>query len=123
MFKQNSYELNLGQLPVGVYTYKVSVDGLTKSGDFEILDFNIEQQFLNPDVTKLSQLATNNNKRLYFIDQYEALLTDLEKEENYKTVQKASTKSLPLIDWKYLLGVLLLLLAIEWFLRKYNGLI
>ena len=29
----------------------------------------------------------------------------------------------PLIEWRYLLGLIILSLSIEWFLRKYNGLI
>jgi hypothetical protein len=29
----------------------------------------------------------------------------------------------PLIDWKYLLAIIALALAAEWFIRKYNGLI
>jgi hypothetical protein len=33
---------------------------------FEILDFDIEKQFVNPDVDKLSQLATVTNGKYTF---------------------------------------------------------
>ena len=45
------------------------------------------------------------------------------KDERYLPIQKSSKNIVPLIDWKYLLFLIVLTLAIEWFLRKYNGLI
>jgi len=123
--KNNGYTLNLSALKAGKYQYIVSVSGtkIMKKGSFEVLDFNIEAQFLNADVTKLRQLATNATNKLYFSADYKTLFEALNTNEQYKTVQKEEITQQPLINWKYLLGIILLLLAIEWLMRKYNGLL
>jgi len=41
--------------------------------------------------------------------------------EDYATLQKTVLKKQALIDWKWLLILLLSLLTIEWFVRKYYG--
>jgi hypothetical protein len=125
LFNNNSYKLELSNLSSGTYTYRVNVKDskLTKSGQFIINNFDIEAQFINPDVTKLSQLATNNQNKLYTINQGEQLIMDLITDDQFKAVQKETINKLPLINWKYLLAVLLVLLTFEWLLRKYNGLL
>ena len=70
LLNENYYEIDLSNLKAGEYVFKVSVNDeiiLTKNGAFTILDFNVEQQFLNPDVTKLSRLATNTKGKDFFI--------------------------------------------------------
>jgi len=125
LYRNNGYKLGLSHLPHGDYQYTIGTKNkkLVKKGAFEILDFNIEAQFINPDVTKLHQLATNSGTELNYISNYRQLFLELKNNENYKTTQRAIVNQLPIINWKYLLGVLLLLLTFEWFLRKYNGLI
>ncbi len=125
LLKSNFYEVDLNNLEAGNYTYKVSVNGeaVSRSGKFTILNFNVEQQFLNADVTKLSRVATNTNGKAYFISESEQLISNLIEDNTFQKIQKSQQKTVPLIDWKYLLGLIVLSLSIEWFLRKYNGLI
>ena len=125
LLKRNYYEVNLSSLGAGEYRYKVTVDteSVARSGSFSILDFNVEQQFLNADVTKLSRLATNTKGKAYFISEQEELITTLIKDVTFQKIQKSEQKTVPLIDWKYLLGLIVIALSLEWFLRKYNGLI
>jgi len=125
LYKNNGYELDLKHLKAGEYIYRIATkkNGLTKKGVFEILDFNIESQFINPDVTKLGQLATNSKTQLYYISKYKQLFEELRNNEKYKITQRETVTRLPLVNWKYLLGILILVLGAEWFLRKYNGLI
>ena len=78
---------------------------------------------MNANVTKLQQVATNTKANSYFVANTDDLFQDLLKDERFATIQKSSKNVVPLIDFKYLLGLLILSLAIEWFLRKYNGLI
>ena len=98
-------------------------EAVSRSGNFTILDFNIEQQFLNANVTKLRRLATNTGADSYFIADYDALLNSLLSNENYKAIERSQQKVVPLIDWKYLLALIALMLSSEWIIRKYNGLI
>jgi hypothetical protein len=123
LLKNNFYEVNLNSLEAGAYNFTVSVEdeAVARSDNFTILDFNVEQQFLNADVTKLTRLATNSNGKVFFSTQHQNLLTSLIENEKYKAIQKSEQKVVPLIDWKYLLGIIVLALAAEWFIRKYNG--
>ncbi len=125
VLKNNNYEVDLSNLPAGKYEYTVTVDGekLSRSGSFTILDFDIEKQFLNADVTKLQQAATNTDGKLFFTNQMNDLTKQLLADKRYQPIQKEQENIVHLIDWKYLLGFLILLLALEWFIRKYNGLI
>jgi hypothetical protein len=126
LLKRNYYEVDLSDLNAGEYAFKASVNDeivLTRNGAFTILDFNVEQQFLNADVTKLSRVATNTQGKDYFISDASLLIDSLIKDDTFKQVQKSEEKIEPLIEWIYLLGLIILSLSIEWFLRKYNGLI
>jgi hypothetical protein len=125
ILNNTSYEVDLSSLPASDYAFTESVtnEGLKQSGSFTILDFNVEQQFLNADVTKLQRLATNSNGTAYFIANTDSLVAQLMSDKRFTTIQKSTKKVVPLIDWKYLLALIALSLAIEWFLRKYNGLI
>lgn len=126
LLNENYYEIDLSNLKAGEYIFKVSVNDeiiLAKNGAFTILDFNVEQQFLNPDVTKLSRLATNTKGKDFFISDSFLLIDTLIKDDRFMQVEISKEKIEPLIEWRYLLGLIILSLSIEWFLRKYNGLI
>jgi hypothetical protein len=60
---------------------------------------------------------------VYYQLQVDALIKNLLENENYKAVQKEIINKTPLIDWVWLLVLLAITLALEWFLRKYNGML
>ena len=121
----NSYKVNLDGLVAGNYSFKVTEkqSNTSFSGSFEVLDFEIEKQFVNPDKSRLEQLATNTNGKVYYPNQIENLIKSLLENENYIPTQKETIKKSPLIDWIWLLILVVLSLATEWFVRKYNGLL
>ncbi|SFC33647.1 hypothetical protein SAMN04489722_102230 [Algibacter lectus] len=125
ILKNNNYQVDLSSLPPSEYSFTVrtSKENLSKSGSFQILEYNVEQQFLNANSKKLKQLAVNSNGESYFIDNHKGLITDLLSDDRYQPIQKSHNTSRPLIDWKYLLAIIALALSAEWFLRKYKGLI
>lgn len=125
LLKNKFFEVDLSSLQAGEYNYAVSVseENIARSGNFTILEFNVEQQFLNADVDKLQRLSEKNNAESYFINDSEKIINSLLKDSRYQNIQKSEVKILPLIDWKYLLVILAISLSAEWFIRKYNGLI
>ena len=125
LLKNNFFEVDLNSLNAGEYRFTVSVrdEAVARSGNFSILDFNVEQQFLNANVTKLQRLATNSSGKAFFITETERLIEELLNDDRFQQIQKSEQKIVPLIDWKYLLALIVLALASEWFIRKYNGLI
>jgi len=121
----NSFKVNLDGLPAGKYNFGVKEQNSNTvyNGYFEILDFDIEQQFVNPDVAKLNQLASQTGGKLVMPDQVDALIKSLLADDSYKAIQKEVTKKIPLIDWVWLLVLIAVSLSAEWFIRKYNGLL
>ena len=121
----NSFKVNLDGLAAGNYTFKVTEkqSNTSFSGSFEVLDFEIEKQFVNPDKNRLEQLASNTNGKAFYPNQIENLIQSLIENENYIPTQKETIKKTPLIDWIWLLVLVVLSLATEWFVRKYNGLL
>ena len=122
---QNGYTLNISALDPGNYSFEVSVNGGTHKsfGQIEILNFNIEHQFINANIPLLEQLAVNTNGAVYFDTQIDDLILTLISDNRFSSVQKIIKKTVSLIDLKLGLLLLIISLAFEWFIRKYNGLI
>ena len=121
----NAYKVNLDGLGAGNYTFTVKElnSNSSYSGKFEVLDFDIEKQFVNPDIDKLKQLATQTGGKLYFPNQIEKLTESLLNNTEYKAIQKNKTNRSPLVEWYWLLILIAGFLSVEWFIRKYNGLL
>ncbi|MFN8325312.1 hypothetical protein [Flavobacterium sp.] len=121
----NAFKVNLDGLSAGNYSFTVKElnSNSSYSSTFEVLDFDIEKQFVNPDLNKLKQLASQTKGSVYMPNQVDALIKKLLDDENYKAIQKTIVKKSPLIDWIWLLVLIAVSLATEWFVRKYNGLL
>jgi hypothetical protein len=119
------YKVNLDGLAAGnyIFTVKELNSNTSYSSRFEVLDFDREKQFVNPDTEKLNQLATQTQGKAYSPEQVAVLIKSLLEDENYKAIEKNKTTRSPLIDWVMLLILIVSLLATEWFVRKYNGML
>lgn len=121
----NSFKVNLDGLAAGNYSFTVKElnSNSVYSSTLEVLDFDIEKQFVNPDWNKLNQLANQTSGKAYLANQADILVKQLMADESYKAIQKTLVKKSPLIDWIWLLVLIAISLATEWFVRKYNGLL
>ena len=119
----NSYQVEIENLLAGNYDYKVSVEGetLSKYGKFKITDYKVEEQFTNANHQKLQKLANRTKGKLFYKNQEEILIKQLMDDETYFTTQKSTLKEQHFIDWKWVLFLIIGLLSIEWFIRKYHG--
>ncbi|MGL2994676.1 hypothetical protein [Flavobacterium sp. TSSA_36] len=121
----NAYQVNLDGLSAGSYTFTVKELNTNTSygGRFEILDFDIEKQFVIPDYNKLSQLAEQTQGKVFLPSQIDQLIQELLLQNSYLPIEKESIKKTPLIDWVFLLIIIAIALSAEWFIRKYHGLL
>ena len=119
----NSYQTEIENLPSGNYTYKVSVNGqnINKYGRFKITNYQIEEQFTNANYVKLNKLALNTNGKIFYKNETSDLIKELLENKKYYITQKSKTKEQNLIDWKWILAIVITLFTIEWFVRKYYG--
>lgn len=126
LLKSNTdFKVNLDGLEVGKYDFVVKElnSNSVYSNSFEIVDFDIEKQFVNSDLIKLNQLAIQTKGQVIFPDKVDYLIKSLLENEDYKSVQKTIIKKIPLIDSIWLLILIIVCLAAEWFVRKYNGML
>ncbi|WP_298506517.1 vWA domain-containing protein [uncultured Maribacter sp.] len=121
----NFFELDISNLTPGKYSFNISVldKSYSKSGFFSITDFDVEKQFLSANTKKLERLASKTNGRLFFSNKTTELKKQLVEDNALLPVQKKTENIVPLVDFRILLGIIALALTIEWFLRKYYGLI
>lgn len=119
----NSYQVEIENLPSGNYSYKVKVDNpnLNKYGRFKITEFNIEEQFTNANDKKLFKLANKTGGKLFYKNQVAILTKELLENKSFYTTQKSTIKEQNVIDWKWILFVIIGLFTAEWFIRKYYG--
>jgi len=119
----NRFVVELPAMPYGEYKYTISVVNTDNSvsGSFIILPFEIEAQFVNANSQPLKKLAYETNGLTFYNNQEQNLIDYLIKEKRFKSIQKNTISKTPLIDWKWILGLIILSLSIEWFTRKYFG--
>ena len=121
----NAFQVNLDGLVAGNYKFTVKElnSNSVYSSSFEVLDFDIEKQFVNPDWSKLNQLAKQTKGKAFLPNQTDLLIQQLLADDSYKAIQKTLIKKSPLIDWIWLLVLIAISLGAEWFIRKYNGML
>lgn len=113
-----AYRLALPDLPQGLYHYTATSGDLSASGSFAIEALNLEQRRLVADHNLLRTISATTGGELYYPDQLSTLRSQLSalKPTIYTHTRYAEFLRLPLV-----LALILLLLAAEWVLRKYNG--
>jgi hypothetical protein len=124
LLKDGYYEADLTGLSPGEYTFTAQVENeeLKESGHFVILDFDLEQQLLSSDYRKLQRFSASTKGQSYSPSETARLVGDLRNAEQFVPTQKREQNVVPLIDFRYLLGIVVAALSLEWFIRKYNGL-
>ncbi|HLP13458.1 MAG TPA: hypothetical protein VK177_16085 [Flavobacteriales bacterium] len=121
----NMYRLNAGMLPPGEYSYTASASygkkEYKKSGRFIVSAVNTELLRTEADHRLLYQMATTTGGKFYTQSNMQNLVADLDKNENVASVTYEETTMDDLINKRWLIILPVLLLAIEWFLRKRAG--
>ena len=109
LLKGSYYEADLSGLPAGSFNFTVRTerDNLMRSGQFTILDFDVEGQFITADSEKLNRLAERSGGQSYFPDQSTELVNNLLEDERFKPTQKSEQNVVSLIDFKVLLALVI----------------
>jgi len=86
-----------------------------------VLPFDIEQQNSNIDIESIESLAVNSGGKVFYGNNISQLLSIISNSKEFKTIQKEHIIAKPIINRYWLLFIILFLLSIEWFTRKYFG--
>lgn len=121
----NYYVLNLNKLPVGVYKYNASVkqgnNNYSATGEFVAQQLDYESRNLLADHRMLSRLAEDHNGAMYYPDQIDKLQMDISNLNSLTSKVHYEDKFTGLNSILYVMIVLIILLAFEWFMRKHFG--
>ncbi len=120
-----SYSLSNRSFPVGNYRFRASVmsggEQLTYNGQFSVQPIQLEVYENTADHGLLRLLSAEYGGALFYPDQLDQLGTTIKEKGNILPVIYETTKTRPVIHLKWLFFLLLGLLTLEWFIRRYYG--
>lgn len=120
-----SYVLRAGFFPAGNYTYegKVVYNGkeFKDNGAFSVSPLRLETINTTADHQLLNQLAVQNGGQMVYPDNMQTLTSLINESAAAKPVMREIVRTQSIINLKWICFVLLALLGIEWFVRKFNG--
>ncbi|MEO9966200.1 MAG: vWA domain-containing protein [Reichenbachiella sp.] len=118
----NFSRLEASNFPPGLYSYEASVTLNGKqeiaSGKFSIKELQLEELDQVADFNLLRQVAYNTGGVFY--SDPNTMLADTDTFD-LKGVIHSHEDIFPIVHIKWILALLLLLVTLEWFTRKYNG--
>lgn len=114
----------IGGLEEGVYRYRsqTEINGRKEEvrGQFVVVSKVIELQNLTADFDLLRKLAVNTGGRFYAAANMDQLNAELSEKEATGVIRSDETYD-AMINLKLLFWILLLMVSVEWFFRKYFG--
>ena len=121
----NDYVLKVGYLPSGTYTWKASTsyngEEFSKNGSFVVKKLEVEALDTKANHKLLYQLANQSSGQFYSLNNINDLLPALESRKDIAPISYSSVLYHKLIDFKWIFFVIVFLLSLEWFLRRYYG--
>jgi len=122
---EKAYQYTTNSLPIGNYTYTANTtfDGnkLSASGAFTINDTQLEALHTQANHNLLKQLAQKTKGQFIEAKDVASLSEILLNKEDIKPVLYESFKTRPIINLFGLFFVIMTLLSVEWFARKWFG--
>jgi hypothetical protein len=121
----NAYRLNAGVFPAGEYRYtartRLGNEEFTADGRFTVSPLNIEGLQTVANHQLLFQLADNNQGQMFYPNQWDDLLAELNSRNDIRPVLYSQYDFEEVINLRWLFFLILLLLSVEWFIRKFSG--
>ncbi len=119
------YTLNSGMLPPGRYNYisKTNLNGeaLEQKGSFSIQKIQLELYNLTARHDLLRTLSNKYGGAVMLPSETTKLSEEVLNNNKIKPVIYPSTETTSIINFRWLFGLILFLLSLEWFLRRYKG--
>jgi hypothetical protein len=119
------YRLDMGQLPVGNYSYVATanngVEDLTEKGEFSVSQLHLETVNTVADHGVMYQMAHDNGGEMVSRSTMNSLVDKINARQDIVAIEFENKKLDDLIDYKWLLGLILFLFGLEWLLRKRAG--
>lgn len=122
---ENAYNLNAGFLPVGNYSYTASVkfgnSSYTANGKFSVSPLQLEEMRTRADHQVLYQLASQHNGSMHYISDMEKIAEEIDAKNQLKPILYDTFLTESAINLKWIFALVLILISLEWGIRKYLG--
>lgn len=123
--QNNAYYLNMGELPVGTYNWTAKTQlgskKYEKSGTFTVQEIFVETANLVADFDLLRSMAQASDGKFFNSNELGKVVKEIKKNENIKPIASYQKKYSMLLNSPWYFAAIILLLGIEWFLRKWHG--
>lgn len=123
--QNNAYYLNMGELPVGTYTWTAKTQlgnkSYEKSGTFSVQEIFVETANLVANHDLLKSIAQTSGGKCFARNELEKVVKEIKANDNIKPVASYQKKYSMLLNSPWYFAAIVLLLGIEWFLRKWHG--
>ncbi len=124
IISESNAKYEVSGLPEGIYKYtataKVNGKSASSNGEFTVKKLQIEVINLTANHQLLKNVSIQSGGKFYTANELKVLQEDLTQLES-KGIIHSSESYLSIINMSWLFFVLLFLVSIEWFTRKYNG--
>jgi len=121
----NAYSLNAGFFPIGEYSYigkaKIGEKIYSTNGAFTVSELNIEYVNTVADHSLLYNIAKQTNAKMLYPSEIQDIYELIKNKEEIKPVSYVEKRYNDLVNIFPVLAIILLLISIEWFIRKYMG--
>lgn len=122
---ENGYQLDAGTMPAGNYSYtaNTSLGGkkFIASGNFYVNALITEYQQTTANHQLLNTISKQSSGKMFMPADLLKIADEILKNQNIKTISYEDRNYDELINIKWLFGLILVLVSVEWFLRKRNG--
>lgn len=121
----NGYQLNLGVLEPGQYQYVAKAtlgsQHFNTNGAFLVEEINLEQRVTTANHSLLNTLSHQTGGKMLYKEQLTELPKLLKARDDIKTIVYSNHRYSDIINLPWIFVLIIVLLAIEWITRKYNG--
>ena len=121
----SSYTLKAGLFPVGNYTYRGSTfyngQELNYKGQFSVQPIQLESFVTTADHGLLRLLSEQYGGEVVYPGAIASISDKIKAKKSVKPILYQTTKTRSVINLKWVFFLLMGLLTIEWFLRRYHG--
>ena len=119
------YQLSAGSLPAGLYSFKAQTDPGTgvviRSGNFVVSPLNLEDVNTVANHRLLNAMASETGGTSFVPADVQKIIEVIKNREDIKPVVYSKKRYTDLVDFFPLLMLIILLMGVEWFLRKFHG--
>lgn len=121
----NYYSLNLDKLPAGNYKWIASTKIDSKqhqlNGELVVETNQIELIDNTANFEVLNQLSTQTNGQFYTLSSYKNLLKDFRLRNDIRPIETQELTVKNLIDYWWIILLIITVFSTEWFVKRYNG--